>query len=146
MSDKIIQFPGSKIKNPGVTAGPVQPEGALAPPNTAKDVVQIRGPEGDVPLTEQQQKAIHCILSGLSFVFVGIRDTDGGADFFRAIHGSDASLRNALPHIHDQVDKAYYTKGLLRAARTTRSLPPGGIGCSCCSSALFWRAGVPSRS
>ncbi len=74
----------------------------------------IRKPNGEVmELNEAQIKAIGCIMEGIPFVFIGIRPTATGADFLRALNGSDADLRNAYDHLVDQIDKAYYKRGLL---------------------------------
>ena len=35
-------------------------------------------------------------MDGMSFVVVGIKPTDSGADFFTAVHGDREDLRNAV--------------------------------------------------
>lgn len=93
MNDKIIRFPGPAAK----PAAPPAPEPA-AP-----------GPDG---LTEDQRKAVGCILSGMPFVFVAIKPTDRGADFFTALHGDPTDLRNAQPHLEGVIARLYDRKGI----------------------------------
>ncbi len=94
MTDKIIRFPGA-----GPKAAPA-PTPAAAP---------ATGPDG---LNEEQRKAIGIIISGMPFVLVGIKGTDRGADFFTAVAGEPADLRNALPHLAGVIERAFERKGL----------------------------------
>ena len=48
----------------------------------------------------------------MSFVMIGIKATDRGADFFTAVHGEAADLRNAQPHLDGVIARAYSRKGL----------------------------------
>ncbi len=96
MSDKIIQFPG--------VAGAAKPPAAPTSPAEAE-----RGTDG---LTEDQRKAVQIILGGMSFVLVGIKPTDQGADFFTAVHGDATDLRNAQTHLSGVIERAYSRKGL----------------------------------
>lgn len=74
----------------------------------------IKDAQGNViKLTNDQQKAMQCIVSNMAFVFIGIHPTPTGADFYRATNGDDATLRNAYDAIHSQVDKAYAKRNLL---------------------------------
>jgi hypothetical protein len=66
-----------------------------------------------VNLTQQQQKAIGCIMSGMAFVFVGIKPTNTGADFFTTLHGEDTDLRNAQDHLPDVIQRLYVREGIL---------------------------------
>ncbi len=91
MSDKIIRFPG------------------LAPAAPAPSATPEIGADG---LTEDQRKAVQLVLSGMSFVMIGIKATDRGADFFTAVHGEAADLRNAQPHLDGVIARAYSRKGL----------------------------------
>jgi len=93
MSDKIIRFPGA--------AKPAE-----APPAPATSEI---GSDG---LTEDQRKAVQIVLSGMSFVLVGIKPTDRGADFFTSVHGDAADLRNAQPHLDGVIARAFSRKGL----------------------------------
>ncbi len=93
MSDKIIRFPGA-----------AKPAETPAPAATAEV-----GPDG---LTEDQRKAVQIVLSGMSFVLVGIKPTDRGADFFTAVHGDATDLRNAQSHLDGVIARAYSRKGL----------------------------------
>lgn len=88
MSEKIIQFPGAK-----------------ALPSDEKPVLPLK-------LTEDQQKAIGCITSGMTFVFIGIKPSDSGADFFTALHGDHTDLRNAQDHLLDVIGRLYDRKGI----------------------------------
>lgn len=77
------------------------------------------GPNGQkVPLTEDQAKAISLILSGCSFVFVGIRPRmeDGiaiGAEFFTGCHGSTPDLVDAKKHLPAQIERLYRRKEII---------------------------------
>jgi hypothetical protein len=114
----IIQFPGVR----STRAAPMQPEGALAPPSrvdyekpSRPEMIpaQVSDPNGKiVQLTEDQQKAIAAILSGLPFVFIGIRPTDRGADFITALDGPAEDLRNAYDHLNDVIARLYSRKGI----------------------------------
>ena len=89
--DKILQFPGTK-----------QPEPVLIRPNAREDGT----------LTEAQQKAIHCLLSGMTFVFVGVQPTDSGCDFFTACDGDKDALRNAEDHLPGTISKLFVRCGV----------------------------------
>lgn len=92
MSDKIIRFPGA----------------AKAPaPAPAED--ETKGPDG---LTEEQRKAAQIVLSGMTFVLVGIKPSERGADFFTAVHGDHTDLRNAQDHLAGVIARAYSRKGI----------------------------------
>lgn len=106
MNDKILKFPGSR----GAQSAP-EPTDVPADEKTG---IFLKDQHGNaVQISEDQQKALNCIASGMPFVFIGIAPTPSGADFYRALHGDDADLRNALDQIHTQVDKAYARRGLL---------------------------------
>lgn len=92
--DKIIRFPG-----PAKPAKPAESAPAAAPV----------GADG---LTDDQRKAIQLILSGMSFVLVAIKPTDKGADFYTALHGDHAELRNAQEHLPGVIARLYDRKGL----------------------------------
>jgi hypothetical protein len=95
MSDKIIRFPG-----PGRT-----PPSASATP----DAPPVVGPDG---LNEDQRKAIQLVMSGMTFVLIGLKPSDKGADFFTALHGDHGDLRNAHPHLGGVIDRLYARKGV----------------------------------
>jgi hypothetical protein len=99
MSEKIIKFPGSAKPAPATPAAPA----ATAKPAAAT------GPDG---LTDEQRKAVQVVLSGMSFVLVGIKPTDRGADFFTAVHGDHTELRNAQSHLAGVIDRAYDRHGI----------------------------------
>ena len=106
MSDKILKFPGAV----GAKSAP-KPNDI---PEDEKTGIFLKDQHGNaVQISEDQQKALNCIASGMPFVFIGIAPTPSGADFYRAMHGDDADLRNAYEQIHTQVDKAYERRNLL---------------------------------
>ncbi len=86
--DNIIKFPGLPAQEP------------------------LPAPAGPNQLNEDQQKAINCILSGMTFVFLGIKPTDSGADFFTALHGEPPDLRNAQEHLPGVIARLYDRKGI----------------------------------
>lgn len=91
--DRILRFPGQ----------PPAPGPAQKAPAT---------PAALAHLSEDQRKAMSIIMSGMPFVLVGISATDSGADFFTALHGAEADLRNAQPHLPGVIERAYSRKGL----------------------------------
>jgi hypothetical protein len=95
MSDKIIRFPGAAGNKP-------------APP-----AAEPATPAGLDGLSDDQRKAIQVVLGGMSFVLVGIKPTDRGADFFTAVHGEPGDLRNAYDHLPGVIERAYGRKGLI---------------------------------
>jgi hypothetical protein len=104
VTSKIIKFPGMARKDP---SDPTPPLGTpVEKPSDQKPVLPVN-------LTEQQQKAVSCILSGMTFVFIGIQPSDSGADFFTALHGEDADLRNAQDHLPDVISRLYVREGIL---------------------------------
>lgn len=107
VSDKIIQFPGMKPKDDGDKTPPHgTPVVPAEKPSDMKPVMPVN-------LTQQQQKAIGCIMSGMAFVFVGIKPSDSGADFFTALHGEEADLRNAQDHLPAVIQRLYVREGVL---------------------------------
>ena len=96
MTDKIIRFPGS-----GTRAPVPEPAEEVLP-----DGLELAG------LTPEQRKAVGIVLSGMPFVLVGIKATNSGADFFTALGGNDADLRNAQAHLSAVIDRAYTRRGL----------------------------------
>ena len=102
--DKILRFPGANTR-PAEKSGrpnPKTPEPSPAPTAAA-------GPDG---LTEDQRKAMQIVLSGMSFVVIGIKPSGGGADFFTAVQGDPAELRNAQDHLGGVIERAFSRKGL----------------------------------
>jgi len=95
--DKILQFPGA-----GKTAK------AAPPAPTDNSTVMPPGLEG---LNEDQRKALQVVLSGMTFVLVGIKPTDRGADFFTSVHGA-SELRNACDHLPGVIERAFDRKGI----------------------------------
>lgn len=107
MSDdpKIIRFPGlSGNPNPDDPRQPDPPQ--LRPAGTPL-------PPGVPALEAEQQKALHTVTSGMTFICIGIKPTPTGGDFYSAIHGDPTDLRNALPHIYDVIHRAMLRRGLL---------------------------------
>jgi len=95
--DKIIRFPGAAGKAAG------------KPKDKAPEPAPATGPDG---LSEDQRKAMQIVLSGMPFVAVGIKPTPSGADFFTAVHGDAADLRNARDHLAGVIERALSRKGL----------------------------------
>ncbi|MDA3960939.1 MAG: hypothetical protein PF961_09130 [Planctomycetota bacterium] len=94
--DKIIAFPGV-----GDAGDQEQARGEedISVPGT--------GTVGIPGLTADQEKAVQIVLSGMSFVCVGIKAAGDGADFFTAIHGKREDLREAGPHLGGVIDRAF---------------------------------------
>lgn len=97
----VIRFPGSG----GVKSAPAQ--AAVKAPAPAADATV--GPDG---LTEDQRKAIQVILSGMTFVLIGIKPTDRGADFFTSLHGDATDLRNSQQHLDGVIARALSKRGI----------------------------------
>ncbi len=97
--DKILRFPGPGRSVPGNARAD-----APSPPAAGGDPLAA--------LSEDQQKAIGLILGGATFVLVAIRPTDRGADFFTALHGDAADLRNAQPHLGGVIDRLFDRRGI----------------------------------
>lgn len=126
MSPNIVKFPSTAgVRDTSDTAH--QPEGALQPPGNVRwGANPSQVPEDErtgaflttadgtvVSLTADQHKALNCIVSGMPFVFIGIKPSDRGASFYRAAHGDEADLRNAHDHLADQINKLFASKSLL---------------------------------
>jgi hypothetical protein len=99
--EKILQFPGAG-KRPD--AAP-----AKTTPSTQSPGTTSVGPDG---LNDDQRKAMQIVLSGMSFVLVGIKPTTSGADFFTAISGDASELRNAQDHLVGVIERAFSRKGI----------------------------------
>lgn len=102
--DKILQFPGVGKSAP--TPAPPPAEHLGAPQDNAAGVPGLEG------LSEDQRKALQVVLSGMTFVMVGIKPTERGADFFTAIHGDATELRNACDHLPGVIERAFDRKGI----------------------------------
>ena len=102
--DKILRFPGANTR-------PVEKSGRpnLKTPEPRPTPTVAAGPDG---LTEDQRKAMQIVLSGMSFVVIGIKPSGGGADFFTAVQGDPAELRNAQDHLGGVIERAFSRKGL----------------------------------
>ena len=107
MSDdsKVIRFPGTFGKN-AKNAAPSSNK--PAPAAMAADPAAL-GADG---LTDEQRKGIQVILGGMTFVLIGIKPTDRGADFFTAVHGDATELRNAQGHLEGVIARAFSRKGI----------------------------------
>lgn len=116
MNDKIIQFPGAGRTPVASTPPPAPkpaPEAPAAPVAVSLDAEQVRQAQAALGnLSAEQQKAMQIVLSGMPFVLVGIQPSERGADFFTALHGEAADLRNAQPHLGGVIDRAYGRKGI----------------------------------
>ncbi|MFA6132601.1 MAG: hypothetical protein WC869_01140 [Phycisphaerae bacterium] len=123
MSDKIIKGnfgpkaqPTAGNPNPGDPRQPTPPtyqgidHGVPGGDETARTIV---GPDGKMlMLTEDQHKAIGLILSGMAFVFIGIKPTGGGADFYTATNGDPGDLRNAQDELPGAIARLFHRKGI----------------------------------
>ena len=104
MSDNIIQFPGPAPENN-------KPD-EQAVPAANDSMKQAMAAMGLPNLTADQEKAIQVVMSGMSFVCIGISPTDGGADFFTAVQGDEDHLRNAQPHLEGVIERAFDKRGI----------------------------------
>jgi hypothetical protein len=107
MSDdsKVIRFPGAFNKGAKPSASAADKP---APTAMAADPAAL-GADG---LTDEQRKGIQVILGGMTFVLIGIKPTDRGADFFTAVHGDATELRNAQGHLEGVIARAFSRKGI----------------------------------
>ncbi len=94
--DKILRFPGA----------------AARPDAKAKVAKAVEAPAGPDGLTDDQRKAMQIVLSGMSFVVIGIKPSGGGADFFTAVQGDPTELRNAQDHLGGVIERALARKGI----------------------------------
>lgn len=106
---KVIQFPG--VRSTKVGAAAAQPEGALAPPSHVPDEPVLRLVDG-THASADQRKAVNMILSGMTFICIGIEPAKTGADFFTALHGDHDDLRNAEQHLPEVIGRLYNRKGV----------------------------------
>lgn len=107
-NDKIIRFPGSIGKTTPSAAGASSSHPPLSVTPADGGTSEV-GPDG---LTEDQRKAVQVVLSGMSFVLIGIKPTDRGADFFTSVHGDPAELRNAQGHLDGVIARAFSRKNI----------------------------------
>jgi hypothetical protein len=96
--EKILKFPGAAKR---VEAAPTK--------SVVKGDAPAVGPDG---LNEDQRKAMQIVLSGMPFVLVGIKATPSGADFFTAVSGEPADLRNSQDHLGGVIERAFSRKGI----------------------------------
>jgi len=99
MTEKIIQFPGARRGDVEVAEGQ-RKNGPL--PEKVKDPL-----EG---LSEDQRKAIGLIFGGATFILVALKPTPTGCDFYTALHGDHADLRNAHGELPAVIDRLYARK------------------------------------
>ena len=93
--DKVIQFPGQHNEPESTDASPIG-----------------SGKVGIPGMSEDQEKAFQIAVDGMSFVMIGIKPTDSGADFFTALHGDREELLNAQPHLEGVINRAFERRGL----------------------------------
>lgn len=67
---------------------------------------------GPGTLSPDQEKAIRLIMSGMSFIFIGLKPVETGADFYAALHGDATDLRNAKDHLLEVIARLYTRKGI----------------------------------
>lgn len=65
-----------------------------------------------VTLTPDQDKVFRHLLAGTTFVFIAIKPTDSGADFYTALHGDHGDLRNAQDELPAVIARLYAKKGI----------------------------------
>ncbi len=85
---------------------PVDQPGKIDLPNVT---INSDGPS----LTEEQQKAIKMIITGMPFVIMCVKPTETGADFYTELYGDEETLRNAAPHLHDVMHRLFMKKGII---------------------------------
>ena len=101
----VIRFPGLADRKPVVAP-------ADEPVEKPADTPAAAGAVGSDGLTEDQRKGIQVILSGMTFVLIGIKPSDRGADFFTSVHGDATDLRNAQPHLDGVIARAFSKRGV----------------------------------
>ena len=104
--DKIIRFPSGES---GKSAKGKAKESAAAEP---KPGVGALDAAGLAALSADQRKASGIVLSGMPFVLIGIKPTQSGADFFTALGGEPADLRNASDHLPGVIERALSKRGI----------------------------------
>jgi hypothetical protein len=91
--DNVIMFPGFK-KN----------EVAIPPPQVI---------DGQIQLSQAQQKAMNIIISGMPFVVIGIYPIRNGADIFSSLGGNKEELIKAYDKLGEILERAYEKENLL---------------------------------
>ena len=91
--DNIIEFPVFK-----------KPEEILRPPKVI---------DGQIQLSQAQQKAVNIVISGMPFIVVGILPTVGGADIFSALGGNKEELIKVYHKLGEILERAYEQENLL---------------------------------
>jgi len=104
MNDKIIYFPGWEPKVASQESENSDNDDVIL------DILDFdEGPE----FAPEQQKALNILNSGVSFVMIGIKPTDTGADFFNAIYFKDKSdISNCIDFLPNIINKACSKKGI----------------------------------
>jgi len=108
------QMPLAGNPNPGDPRQPSPPTmQGYDPAEPGAERVGVIGPDGTgIILTPDQHKALSHILAGTAFVFIGIKETANGADFFTALHGEPAVLRNAQDELPAVIARLYTRRGV----------------------------------
>lgn len=91
--DNIIEFPVFK-----------KPEEILQPPKVI---------DGQIQLSQAQQKAVNIVISGMPFIVVGILPTVSGADIFSALGGNKEELIKVYHKLGEILERAYEQENLL---------------------------------
>jgi len=92
-----------------VETAPDQPPTPVVPDSLVFDAT---GVNELTPLAPDQNKAIEHILSGASFIFVGIKPGERGMDYYTAMHGDPADHRMAQDDIPGVVARLYLRRGI----------------------------------
>ena len=122
----ILQFPGLPPKKPDMFSDAAKGMSELnvepgtkepAPEEPESMFIQMQNPDGSlgpkIPMSKAQLKAMQLIMQGMTFVFVGLKPTQTGADFFTAVHGEHTDLRNASDEIPNIVARALHKEGII---------------------------------
>jgi hypothetical protein len=101
----IIQGQFGPKPKPALEPGPYAPKPKAEP--QPLDIVQ--GVDMAKPGTEEQGMAI---LAGTSFIFIGLKPSDKGMDFYTAMHGDPADLSMVQDDLPDVIGRLYTKKGI----------------------------------
>lgn len=88
-----------------------------APEEPESMYIQMQNPDGSlgdkIPMSKAQHKAMQLVMQGMTFVFVGLKPTPSGADFFTAVHGDPTDLRNAADEIPNIIMRSLAKEGIV---------------------------------
>lgn len=93
--DNVIMFPGVKKNDEEVLIPPPQIE------------------NGQIILSQAQQKAMNIVVSGMPFIVIGILPTGNGADIFSSLGGNKEELIKVYNKLGEILERAYEKENLL---------------------------------